>query len=300
MHWRPWVSGPIVRSALLAIRECGAVGFSCGRIDVAEALHSVGEKSVLLTRPPVGGSGPARTAQLSKSIEVVIVCEHFAQAEVISRACEAVGSRIKLLLNLDSGRHRCGVRPGPDLSDLLEGLRTLPCVSVSGMSLDFLEESGSGLAGLAEGQLSHILNAGRRSYARVSQPLELVSLAQLHKLDELGGIAREARTPLDAQSDSPFAILSTVIGRPTRDVAVIDAGADELVGFRAGDVLSSETHFKAIRCDSSALFVCGNAQNLLVGDLIAIVTRTAAFPWATGALVGQGDNWQFAITRHGW
>jgi len=296
--WRPWICHPVLPDVLVTLRASGAVGFSCGTIDVTESLRAAGDGPVTLTRPPVGGAGPARLAQLARRTDVAVICEHFAQIEPIAFACKAAGSHVQLLLNVDSGRHRLGIRPGPDLSDLLEGLRTLPNVSVLGLALEPAIAADSGVSGsMTEQPLTHLLHAAQRSFARAGLAVKVVSLAQLSGLGELGGVAVESRSALPQQKEGPYSILSTVIGRPTRDIAVIDAGAMHLNGFRSGDVVSAESHFKEIRSDCSVLFVCGTAQDLLVGDLVAIPVTTPCFPWATSVLLGEGGDWRVGDIR---
>lgn len=299
VNWRPWIGDPVVSELLAVIRESGAVGFSCGRIDLAEALHRAGESSITLTRPPIGGNGPTRLAQLARSTELHVICEHFVQAEVISQACQDAVSQVQLLVNVDSGRQRLGVRPGPDLSDLLEGLQTLPCVSVVGLALAACNSAANALGSVAEHQLQHVCVAALRSFARGGRTADVVSLDRLRGVGSLKGRATETRTPLDASQGNLFAIMASVIGRPTRDIAVIDAGAAELFGFREGDAVSSEAHFKEIRCESAALFVCGSAQDLLVGDVVALPTKEPAFRWAQGMLVGDGTRWRYSTVVRG-
>jgi D-serine deaminase-like pyridoxal phosphate-dependent protein len=299
VNWRPWVCQPILPDVLATYRASGAVGFSCGQIDVAESLLAAGEASVTLTRPPIGGDSPARLARLARMMEVTVICEHFAQIEPLAIACTAAGSQIQLLLNIDSGRHRLGIRPGPDLSDLLEGLQTLTSVSVVGLALESSADNIEGTPPSAEHQLAHLLDAAQRSFTRVGHATKEVSLGRLRELGELGGIEIEARSTLPVGHDGPFAILTTIIGRPTRDVAVIDACAMHLAGVQRGNVISSEAHFHEIRNDGAVLFLCGSAQDLLIGDLVAILVTTRCFPWAASVAIGEQGRWRFSEPRLG-
>jgi D-serine deaminase-like pyridoxal phosphate-dependent protein len=291
--WRPTLPASIFADLTRALKDCGATAFSCSRLATAEALAALGESSVTLLRPPVIGSGPRRLAELATRIQVTVACDHFAQVEQLADACRDAGASCSVLANIDVGRRRLGIRPGPDLSDFLESAASLAGVCLTGLSVENCTHSGAGVARLAAAELKQVLLACRRSLDRAGCAAAMLSLSTIGELEDLPFERVEARTPIATVADGTAALIAGVIGRPTRDLAVIDAGVNELHDGGALLAPPAGMHLFEVRAETAVLKVDGAQQDLMIGDLVAFETSLAsALHGSRSVLLGEAGSWR--------
>lgn len=112
----------------------GALGICVAKLGEAEALADAGIVSILITSPVVTERGIARLMQLNARIgDLMAVCDN---AEVASRLAEranAQGRKLKLLVDIDPGMGRTGVRPGDDAARLVETVARNPAFEFKGL-----------------------------------------------------------------------------------------------------------------------------------------------------------------------
>lgn len=279
--WRPAICPalfePLVRAVDAIHKGIQPVGLSCGRVEetVQAAEHDL--PSVMILYPPVAGGGPNRLAELTRSTEVVVACDHFAQAERLAAACRTAGTKLHVRLRIDVGRGRIGVRPGPDLDDLARGISTLEPLQLSGLIFPTLEASPFGAASLGSSALLSIVDRSCSIMERCGLPVKTLSFGHiddLPKLSRFSSINLEARTPVSDGEYGPFAILAGVVGRPTRDQAVIDAGrrvfgADAIIA----DHRRNDIAIRAIEDDFAVLQLKSDREDLAIGDVLPLVPR---------------------------
>ncbi|MCK8785094.1 DSD1 family PLP-dependent enzyme [Roseomonas sp. NAR14] len=98
----------------------GAVGQCVQKVAEAEALAWGGIPDILVTNEVVGARKLARLAALTRIAEIGVCADHPAQVAALEAAAEAAGVRLKVLVEIDVGPGRCGVRPGPEAVALAE------------------------------------------------------------------------------------------------------------------------------------------------------------------------------------
>jgi len=91
----------------------GAVGVCCQKVAEAEILVAGGVTDVLVTNEVVGARKLARLASLAREARIGVCVDNSDVVEQISSAAEQAGVRIEVLVEVDVGAHRCGVKPGP-------------------------------------------------------------------------------------------------------------------------------------------------------------------------------------------
>jgi D-serine deaminase-like pyridoxal phosphate-dependent protein len=89
----------------------GANGICCAKLGEAEALAAGGIESILLTSPVVSEPGIARVAALNARMkELIIVCDNADVAKRLDAAAQESGKRLKVLVDIDPGMSRTGIR----------------------------------------------------------------------------------------------------------------------------------------------------------------------------------------------
>ncbi|HXM00439.1 MAG TPA: DSD1 family PLP-dependent enzyme [Rhizomicrobium sp.] len=108
-HAKTHKSAEIARMQMAA----GALGICCAKLGEAEALADAGIDSILITSPVVTERGIARLTALNGRIgELMAVCDNAVVAARLADAARASGKPLKVLVDIDPGLGRTGIRPG--------------------------------------------------------------------------------------------------------------------------------------------------------------------------------------------
>ncbi|MCA9053835.1 MAG: alanine racemase, partial [Planctomycetaceae bacterium] len=168
------------------------------------------------------------------------------QAEALSRVCQSIGVRCRVLIDVNIGMNRTGIRPGPDAIDLARGILTLPGVRLAGVMgyeghlliLPDPEEKQRRIASvmgvlaeardqlLALGVGTPIVSAGGTGSFQISANCDGPTEVQAG-----GGIFADPFYTDTCQVTglSPsLTLLSTVVSRPKLERAVLDCGRKSL------------------------------------------------------------------------
>ena len=92
----------------------GAVGNCVQKVTEAEVLAWGGIPDILVSNEVVGAAKLARLCALSRIARVAVCADDAGQVAAIEAAASDAGIRMTVLVEIDVGAGRCGVRPGPD------------------------------------------------------------------------------------------------------------------------------------------------------------------------------------------
>ena len=123
-HAKTHKSATIAKAQIAA----GANGICCAKLGEAEALAACGIESILLTSPVVTTSGIARLMTLNAAMrELMVVCDNAGVAARLDAAAQAAGKHLKVLVDIDPGMGRTGIRAAnaPALVALVAAARGL-------------------------------------------------------------------------------------------------------------------------------------------------------------------------------
>jgi len=101
------------KSADIALRQmaAGAVGICCQKVSEARALVDQGVTDVLIANEVVGPRKMMQLIALAQRARVAVCADHPEQVAALSAAAEGAGLTLDVLVEIDCGSHRCGVRP---------------------------------------------------------------------------------------------------------------------------------------------------------------------------------------------
>ena len=153
------------KSAEIARRQiaAGALGICCAKLGEAEALADAGIESIVLTSPVVTEGGIARLVALNARIrDLMAVCDDAQIAVRLDAAAGQSGKTLKIIVDIDPGMGRTGIRPE----------RALPLVErvAASAHLEF-----AGLQCYA-GQVQHMESPNERRDASLTALKELAGL----------------------------------------------------------------------------------------------------------------------------
>lgn len=135
--------------------EAGAVGICCANVHEAEAMSAAGLPGILITTAtaPVKAGRIAAVAKASPDFACVV--DHTEQIDALEAAATAAGSRIRLMVDLDTGLGRTGVTRTDDavaLARRIAASDVLEYVGVQGYTghLQHIEDVGERRTHLGE------------------------------------------------------------------------------------------------------------------------------------------------------
>ncbi|MBV9331519.1 MAG: DSD1 family PLP-dependent enzyme [Alphaproteobacteria bacterium] len=97
----------------------GAVGVCVAKLGEAEALAEGGIQSILVTSPVVTREGISRAITLNRKIdELLLVCDNPEIAAFLAEAARSGGKPLKILVDIDPGLGRTGVRASEALAQV--------------------------------------------------------------------------------------------------------------------------------------------------------------------------------------
>ena len=212
--------------------EAGARGITCQKLGEAEVFADAGFDDILLTFPLVGEAKAERLAALAKRVRMAVVGDSAVVAEGLSRVLREAGGRGRVPRRM---RHRLRAYGRPDTRrsrracravERLEGLRfaglmTYPSLPDTAPRLLAAREAVE-RAGISV----HRVSGGGTPTARRTHELGVVDELRVgtYVYGDRACIANGS-VPLE---DCALRVIATVVSRPTRDRAIIDAGSKTL------------------------------------------------------------------------
>jgi D-serine deaminase-like pyridoxal phosphate-dependent protein len=112
--------------------RAGAVGLTVATVYEAEAMLAAGPPEVLVANEVVGSDHLRRLAGVARRTALLVAVDDEENARQLSACAEAGGVEIGLLLDVDVGMGRCGVRSVQEALALAEVIRSLPGVQLRG------------------------------------------------------------------------------------------------------------------------------------------------------------------------
>ncbi|NPV69041.1 MAG: DSD1 family PLP-dependent enzyme [Firmicutes bacterium] len=218
----------------------GAAGITCAKLGEAEVMVHNGIADVLIANQVVGEDKLARLAGLCHLADVKVAVDCESNARALSEAVSRAGSRAGVLVEVDVGMKRCGVRTAADALRLASLVASLPGLEFKGL-LGYEGHAVMLAPREARREACHtaneVIGGTRRLLEDHGLTCEIVSGGGTGTYDMTG--AHEAFTEIEPGSyvfmdtkysslDLPFEqalyVVTTVISVPEPGLCVVDAG----------------------------------------------------------------------------
>lgn len=270
--------------------KAGAIGITCAKLGEAEVLAKAGIDNILIANQIVQTSKLVRLAGISRLCNIIVAVDSLKNADDLSQAMQAASSNIGVLIEVDVGMGRCGVRNQEEALKLAEKISNSPglefkgimgyeghCVFIDDLEKRrrstqeanwvlmnykcFLEEKGY--------QVEIVSGGGTGTYnitSKYSGITEIQSGSYIFmdgRYSKIGGVDFE----------NSVSIISTVISKPDEDLAVIDAGLKSMTNeFGIPQVLYPEgASIETLSEEHSILDTKLCAAKLNTGDKVIIL-----------------------------
>ncbi|MDL5031484.1 DSD1 family PLP-dependent enzyme [Pelomonas sp. APW6] len=104
----------------------GAVGICCQKVSEAMPFVQAGIPDILISNEVVGAAKAGQLARLAGRTRLSVCVDHELQVEQLAQACEAAGSRLDVLVEINIGQDRCGVADADAVLRLIDALCQYP------------------------------------------------------------------------------------------------------------------------------------------------------------------------------
>jgi len=220
--------------------DASAIGVTCAKLGEAEVMVNSGIKQVLIANEIITPLKIEKLTSLARHADLIVAVDDEDNVEHLSKSAFNKGVNLKVLVEVDIGMKRCGVEPGEPALKLAHKIE-------KSKNLTF-----AGLMGY-EGHTVTIPDFDKRKYeteksmALLVETKDLIERSGLRveimsgggtgtynitgKIPEMTEIQAGSYVVMDAyyknvvnEFDCALTILSTVISRPNKTTAIIDAG----------------------------------------------------------------------------
>jgi len=218
----------------------GARGITCAKLGEAEVMAENGIKDILVANEIVGRRKIERLLKLDDICDVIIAMDNASNAKMISDMALGNGKCVDVVLEIDVGMGRCGVRPGGEALSFarkVSGMKGLAMKGIMGyeghavMIQDFEERRRECMRALkqlmdtksaieGEGIRVEVVSAGGTGTYNVTGSYPGVTEVQAGSYATMDARYRG----IVPDFDCAIGILTSVISHPTSDRAIVDAG----------------------------------------------------------------------------
>ena len=265
----------------------GAVGLTAATVYEAEAMLAASPPEVLIANEVVGEDHLRRLVSAARSTSMLVAVDDAGNAQQLSAAAEAAGVDIGVLVDVNVGMGRCGVRSAPAAVALAAEVGSLPGLRLRGvMGYEghvVLEPDPQVRAQRARAAMD-LLTAAARAAGDAGHQVEIVSAGgtNTHDMTGLHGAVTELQAGTYAVMDTGYAALAP------RFEPVISVQAR---------VLSCQAGTAVLDCGTKAIAVDVTPPSLppSVGTVREVHEEHLIFDPAPGAALRVGEPVRIAV-----
>jgi len=289
-QWRPHVKCHKTPAISWKQIKAGAIGVTSAKVSEAEVFAFAGITDILIANMIIGEKKHRRIAALCKIADPIVACDHYSQAEMLSRICVEVGVKCRTILEVDIGLERVGIKPGIDTLELAQAIDKLPgldLVGIMGYEGHLLRikdqdekkaKIGAAMQILAKtkddfdkhGLNCEIVSAGGTGSYQITSDVDCVT-----ELQAGGGIFAEPfylEECCVSDLESAVTVLASVVSRPVLERAILDTGRKTIYP----DIFMPKvkgiegTNIVALSAEHCKVDLEGAACDLKIGDKIEL------------------------------
>lgn len=269
----------------------GAKGICCAKLGEAEVMLQSGVRRIFLAHSLVDPNQASRLRRLAESLdELVLAVTSVPQCEALDRILTKADLQLPVMLGLDSGSHREGVRSLEGAVHLAEFIRKSSRMRLKGIYAHEGEVNAL-QPGDVDDAIREIHSYLMRVRDAVDPSLEVwpgcsVTGARMAAMPGVtavrpgtyvfGDLSLAIRQPVMDWNELALTVLTTVVDRPDENFALVDAGSKTFSGDKTAEGLSGIAYdrrdIKVSKCSEEHGWVTGSqVKELEVGERLRFV-----------------------------
>jgi D-serine deaminase-like pyridoxal phosphate-dependent protein len=229
---RPHIKTHQIPALALHQIEVGAIGINCQKISEAEVFADAGCRDILIPYNILGPTKLARLKILADRIKVSVAADSLTTIAGLSEWFKDASDPLPVLVECDTGQHRCGVRTPAEVLQLARAIYDVPGLRFEGL-MTYPPKA-------KEAEVNAWLSAARDICTAAGLPPTVISNGGTPGLADAGLVdcATEYRAGTYIYNDRSLAeksivswddcalkVATMVVSRPEPDLAIIDAGS---------------------------------------------------------------------------
>ena len=250
VSWRPHTKGIKVPALAQRLIAAGAIGVTCAKVSEAEVMAKGGIRDILIANQVVGEKKVTRLAELCRIADVIVAVDTAAGVAELDRAAGVAGTRPRVVVEVDTGMHRCGVDPGQAVVALASVVASASNLRFAGVMAweghtaaisDEVEKRGAVTAAVA------LLTSSADACRAAGIPVAIVScsgtgtykfasgLPGITEVQAGGGVFGDVhyRDHFGVDHECSLTVVTAVVSRPSPTYIVTDGGFKTLGSINA-------------------------------------------------------------------
>lgn len=296
-QWRPHMKCHKTPTIALQQIAAGAIGVTCAKVSEAEVMAAAGIRDLLIANMIVGPRKLDRVASLCRSADPIVTCDHFAQVEPLAQICRRHGVKCRVIVEINIGLNRVGIRPGRDtfnLAEAINGLEGVEMVGIMGYEGHLLQVKDENEKRSSIQEAMGVLEHCRDALVKKGICCDIVSAAgtgsyqitakhpAVTELQCGGGIFGDPMYRLlcgVTGLDPALTVLTSVVSRTLIERAIVDTGRKGINGDIQMPLVKGHADATVSRLSAEHGWVelGPESQNLKIGDKIELVVGYADF-----------------------
>ena len=265
--------------------QAGAVGICCQKVSEAIVMVNAGMDDVLIPYNILGEDKTARLMRLAARARIRVTADSATTVRGYARATAAAGMGLTVLVEFDTGAHRCGVQSPAEAAELARLIAGQASLQFGGLmthphndqSDDFVRATRKRLKtdGITIPCVSYGGTPGMWDARRRKQVTEYRAGTYVYG-DR--AIVRSGAMTLDQLA---LSVLTTVVSRPTADRAILDGGSktfsSDLLGFEGHGLILEypDAEFYAMSEEHGHVDVSRCAERPEIGERVTVIPNHA-------------------------
>jgi len=278
----------------------GAKGITCAKLGEAEVMAANGINDILIAYPMIGADKLERYSELAKKCTLRSIVNSYEGALGLSEMGRKSGVRYEVLIDIDGGVDRGGIKPGSPALMFARSLDKLDGISIVGLMYypgrNYAEHNLEGIQRVsylerdellvtkqlleADGFNITILSGGNTVSGKVPWCLE--GLTEIRAGNYILNDCAQLYFDRVAVEDCALRVIATVVSIPNQYTAIIDAGTKSLssdsfpsTGSNYGFVVGRQD-LQLFKLNEEHGFIKSKEpHHLRIGDRIAIIPNHA-------------------------
>ncbi|MGC9348494.1 MAG: D-TA family PLP-dependent enzyme [Anaerolineae bacterium] len=222
--------------------DAGAVGITCQKVSEAEVMVDAGIGDVFIPYNLIGETKLRRLMAMARRASVCVTADSAFVVRGYAAAAQASGIELPVLVEFDTGAHRCGVQSPAEAAELARLIAHSPGLSFGGLmtfpynaySDDFVRDTRTHLKsdGIEIACVSYGGTPGMWGAHECTEVTEYRAGTYIY------GDRSIVRSGAMTEDQIALTVLTTVVSRPTADRGILDGGSKTF----SSDLLGFEDH----------------------------------------------------------
>lgn len=259
--------------------ESGAVGIVCQKLGEAEVMVAAGLRDILIPYNIVGPIKLERLTRLVRRATITLALDSEETARGIADQAQRDGVTVPVIVELDTGGHRCGVQSPTEARDLARKIVRMPGLDFRGImtypsrleAKPFLDETLSLLR--ADGIPVATISGGGTGHEAASKELGCTETRS-------GSYAWEGLTRVQKSDDlsaerCPVRVVCTVVSTPAPGRIIVDGGMKTFASYPPKPyghcVEHPEIRITGMSVEHGHVDVSASSHRFRVGDRLTFI-----------------------------